>query len=1037
MTLRFDQPEWLWLLLPVVALASAAIFRLRGEETVRLGTIIAFRVLVMGALVVALARPAVIRRHDDLAVVALVDVSESVRRFGSAAALEETRRPVLASIRDWIRSAAEDRRPDDRIGLVVFDGRPTVVAVPRRVRDPVDEIDVTGAEGTDIAAALRLGSALFPADANRRLLLVTDGNDTVGGVLEAARAAATTRGGTVPIDVLPVTYSIGPDVQIVRIEAPPTGRPGQSVALRVVMESSAAISGSLSLLREGRIVDVDLQSDAFSRRVDVPRGESVQVLVTTLDDAPLSRFEVVFEPDDPARDALDENNRGEAVVTNPGTGAVLVLRGSDERTNGSTGDSPFEELVRSLRRPVVAGPPGILPQDLLGLQAFDLVVLDDVAASQIDPADQARLVEYVERLGGGLLMSGGPHSFGAGGWKGTPIEPLLPVSLELPRRLRQPRAALILVLDKSGSMAQPVAGARASQQEIANEAAAIAIESLAARSYIGVIAFDAFAETVVDLTVNDDPKQIADAVRRIDPNGGTNIAAGLLAAQKMMRRAEGVEERRIVFLTDGRSQTQPIEDVLHELVDEGVTITTIAIGDDTDEATLAHMAAVGGGEFHAVRNPRLLPRILVDSVQVLNQPLIREEPFQALPLATGGRLAQDALGAPDLLGLVITSPREDATAIVELVAAPDEPLLAHWPAGVGYVAAFTSSIEGAWAQQWLTWPGWSRLWSDVIRQASRPGAGGGMALDVTVDGDRLVIVLAVDEASPLDPGALAADALVYDPEGRPTELVLRQVSARRFEAEHTLLESGTYVVAAMPREGGRPLAPLVTGATRPPGAEFRRTRSNLALLREIVELSGGRVLDPEAPSAAELFDRSGMVPVEAARSIWTVLLIAALPLLLLDAATRRIAWSPHRIAEAVRTSVARRRLARSSRATLDRLRTVGGVRVEVDEAARAAAITSTQAQAELAKARRRVERASPQAILRPDPPPDPRTDPRTDVPSSPRAASVTSTPRSADASSTPESPPVPSTSPDPSASPEQTTTESLLEAKRRARDRLG
>ncbi|HMN96206.1 MAG TPA: VWA domain-containing protein [Phycisphaerales bacterium] len=1034
MSLRFEEPAWLVLFVPALLLAALSVLRLRGEEPLRLATIVGLRLLLITALVAALARPSIVRKLDDLAVVALVDVSQSIRRFGFAGSSDAPwagaaegsprGRSMLAEIRDWIRSAAEARRPDDRIGVVVFDGEPTIVSVPRRVRDPVDEIDIVSADGTDIGAALRLGSVLFPSDANRRLLLVTDGNDTVGDVMSAVREATMTRRGVIPVDVLPITYSIGSDVQVIRVEAPPTGRPGQIVPLRVHLEASAPVAGELLLFREGRIVDLDPASSSSGRRVTVPAGRSVEVIMTTIDDAPVTRFAVVFEPDDPAADAIVENNRAETLTTNPGTGAVLLLRGRGDAA-GASDDGRFAALLRSLGRPVVAGSPESMPGDLLALQAFDLVVLDNVGAAELDPHRQSMLVEYVERLGGGLLMTGGRNAFGAGGWRGTVVEPMLPVSLELPRRLQKPRAALVLVIDKSGSMSYRVAGTRTSQQEIANEAAALAIESLAARSYVGVIAFDTFPQTVVDLTVNENPKAIADSIRMISPGGGTNIAGALVAAHQMIRRAPDVDERRIVFLTDGVSQTQPIEQALRDLVAEGITLTTIGVGDHVDEALLERMAQIGGGEFHPVRNPRSLPRVMVDSVQMFNQPLLREVPFRAAAMPTGGRLAQAADGAPDLRGLVLTSPREDPGAVVELAAAPDEPLLAHWPAGVGYVAAFTSSIEGEWARQWLEWPGWSGFWSDVVRQASRPGAGGGLALETAVDGPLLRVALTVDEAAPIDPQALEVEAFVYPPEGRPVAIALRQVSARRFEAEHFMREPGLHVVLAAPREAGRPLAPLVAGDTRPAGEEFRRTRSNLALLREIAESTGGRILDPASPAALELFDRAGMDPIEAARSIWALMLTMALPLLLLDVASRRVAWSPARIAAATRSALRRRSAAKGAVGSLERLRRVGAARNTVDEAARAAALSATAERARVASRLREESRTEGSGA------------PALSAPSSsgpgPGEARDSGSPP-------PQRPAVPAEagrSEPPREGEERSTTSSLLEAKRRAHGRFG
>lgn len=962
MSIGFEQPAWLWTLaaLPIVLLLAA--IRLRGEEPLRLGIILLVRGLLFALLIAALARPALVRTHRDLSVVALVDVSESVRRFGALgpqdASASAGASASIRAAREWLRDAAGKARPEDRLGVVVFDGRSAVVSVPRRGELLEDDLDRAMEEGTDIASAIRLGAALLPPDTLGRMVLISDGNQTVGDALAVAREVAAGSRGGLPIDVLPIPYLAGPDVRVARLEAPPAARPGQLVVLRAVLEATEPRRGRLELTREGEIIDLDPDGPGTGLAVDLPAGLSVHRLCAMVDDRPVQRFSVLFIPEG-GPDSIPENDRADAIVTNPSAGAVLVLRGD---AGGAPRPSPLDELIRSLNRTVVSGPPESMPQSLLELQSFDLVVLDNVSAAQLGPQGQELLATAVDRLGAGLIMGGGPNSFGAGGWLGTPVAPLLPVLMELPRALQQPRAALVLVIDKSGSMAYPVAGARTTQQQLANEAAALAIESLAARSLIGVVAFDHDAQVVVPLQPNDDPQAIADAVRRIRPQGGTDIASGLAAADRLLRdaapdrpttnrgdapRRSPPLEKRVVLLTDGHSRRGPIDQAVEGLIAQGATLTTIAVGDDTDEGLLREIAQRGGGRFYPVRNPQTLPRVLVDSVQIMNRSLLRETPFVPLPQPTGSRFQSLLSGAPALGGLVLTARREEPTAIVEWVAPQaldedrtvDEPVLAHWSAGLGRVVAFTSSIDGPWASQWLEWNGWSLLWSDLVRLAARPALGAGLALETSLDDDRLTIEVTVedpgdslsplDDSALLDPASLAATATIFGPAGRPTNVPLRRSGPRSFSAQTRLAAPGAFVLAVSPTSAGRPLAPLVTGLTRPHGAEFRRLQSDVRLLREIAESTGGRLLDADEFGARSLFDRSGMAPVRSQRGIWPWLVWAALMVFLADAAVRRIAWSPERIRKALDTAAetARNRGAAGA-ATVARLRqaTQGGSR---------------------------------------------------------------------------------------------------------------
>lgn len=944
----FEEPAWLWALLGLPAVLGAGAFILRGGDLTRTLAVLAARAALLLALVVALARPVLFRDHQGLSVVALLDVSASVRRFAEldAEVGEKPPIPFITSVRGWLRRAAESSRPDDRLGIVVFGGRSAVVSMPRRGASLDDDLDQALAEGTDIASAIRLGAALLPRDSLRRLLLISDGNQTTGDALAAAREVWSASGRPLPIDVLPLPYVAPPDVRLVRLEAPAAARPGQVVTLRAVLESAAPVRGRLELTREGEILDLDPDGPDTALRVELPAGASVHRLMTVMDDRPVQRFVATFLPEG-GPDSIPENDRADAVISNPAAGAVLVLHGGQAAPGAAIGDGATESsivrLLRTLNRAVVAGSPEALPESLMELQSFDLIILDDVAAAQIGPERQAVLAQAVDRLGAGLIMGGGPNSFGAGGWRGTPLEPLLPVLLDLPKSLRAPRSALILVLDKSGSMAFPVAGSRSSQQQVANEAAALAIESLATRSLVGVVAFDQQAEVIVPLQPNDDPQAIAEAVRRIRPQGGTDIAAGLGEAQRMLAALPADSpgrsiEKRVVLLTDGRSRPGPVDEVVAALVAQGASLTTIAVGDDTDESLLRSVATRGGGRFYPVRNPRILPRVLVESVQMANRSLIREVPFVPLPQPTGSRLQALLADAPALGGLVLTARRPDPTAVVEWVAPATEsdsgeesdPLLAHWSAGLGKVVAFTSSIDEPWARGWLDWPGWSAAWSELIRLAARPALRGGLLLETQLDDDQLTVLLAVERPaddepdSSLNPDLIGASLILYGPQGRPLDATLRRSGPRTFSAKLQLPEPGAYVLAVAPTSSGTPLAPLVAGITRQHGEEFRRLRSDIALLREIAEATGGRLLSLDELDAARLLDRTGMAPIRSERGVWPWLVWLAVALLIMDVATRRIAWSPSRWRAAIDSTLegAKARGAEGA-ATVARLRSVG------------------------------------------------------------------------------------------------------------------
>ncbi len=912
MGLSFAQPVWLLLALIAIPLGVIGLRWMRTMSAARAWSAVIARSLLIALVAAMLAGTAAVRRTERLAVIAVVDVSGSVRHFADLGREPDGRpRQATSAIRDWLQHAIHEslrsgaRPNEDLFGAVVFDGAAVAVLAPRPIstlgadaRGVQDiPLDLRLSEGTNIEDALRLAAAMIPPGASARLLLASDGAATTG---DAVRAAQELSGGTgggdasivrrTPIDVLPLAYGAQPEVAVEFVDSPPQAASESTVAVRIGLRAAAPARGTLFLLREGELVDINGAEPGAGRRVEIGAGTHVEVAEVRLDEKAIHRFAAVFEPDSGA-DTIAANNRGESVTVTPGRGAVLVLDGvskGDPRGSGAA----LPSALRSAGLEVHVAPPGGLPPDLLSLHAYDAVILQNVAAEEIPRSAQALLVDYVSALGGGLVMVGGPDSFGPGGWNGTPIEDILPVRLDLPEQLVIPSAAIVLVLDSSGSMGQRVLGGSRTQQDIANEAAALAIETLDRKDLVGVVTFNNVSQTLVPIGPNEDAQATADRVRAISPGGGTNLNPALAEAGRMLRSVEA-NVKHVIVLSDGRSRGSSEEalNIATDLASDGVTISTIAVGDEADVQTLSAIAARGRGAHHRVLDPYSLPRVFIREIRVVRKPQIRETPFTPVILPSGSPLTAGVGGSwPRLFGLVLTQRRPEPTITYAAEAPSGEPLLAHWNVGLGEVAAFTSDAH-RWAAPWLDWSGYGQLWTQIVRGVARPpGRTAGALFTEVVDGRLHIRLEAADESgAPLD--LLTVPGLLYEPDSsRPRDIRLTQTGPGVYEAEVDAERSGNYVVALTPRQGQRALPPLISGASRASGAEYRRLRSDVSALRRLAEQTGGRVFDLNRPQDATLFDRSGLQPMLASTPLWRVLLVWALVVFLFDVGTRRVAW---------------------------------------------------------------------------------------------------------------------------------------------------
>ncbi len=926
MSLSLQDPWWLLLIAAAVPLAALGVRWFRAMSRTRRWTCVLLRALVLAALAAALAGATLLREVDRLAVIAVVDVSGSVERLfdpgRDAAGRPLTLSERIGAFLDAASGRAEGasnvptRRADDLSAVVAYDSSPLVVGALES-RSPASflpsplpiEPDAEN-EGTNTAAALRVAGALVPPDAAARILLFTDGNDTAGDAVEAASAihrsapraarAGRGRGGgeakseaayTIPIDVVPLTYTVPREVALTSLEAPAAAPAESTVQLRVTLTATAPTIGLLQVSREGQpipMADTD-PSGGGGRRLTLQPGTTIVRVPVHLPAGRVHRFEAIFTPDDPRTgDTIAVNNRAQAVTLTPGRSWVLIVDGAS-----ATGDDPAAgTLAATLRAGGLAVdslPPVAVPNDPLWFQQYDLIMLQNVPADALADGVSGTLASYVTDQGGGLVMIGGPDSFGAGGWKGTPIEPILPVRLDLPEQLISPAAAVMIVIDCSGSMGFRVGNSRRSKQAIANDGAAVAVKAMDKTDLVGVIIFNNHHEQLIPLGPNTDPDRSAELIRGITADGGTNLPPALEAAWHELRAVKA-DVKHIIVLSDGRSQgTEQLVPLAQNIHADGIRVSTIAVGDEADVATMASIAGAGDGTYYRVIDPSLLPRIFLKAVRVVRSPLVREKPFQPVMLATGSPITQGLGTPPPLDGLVLTQARTESGVTYAMATPTGEPLLAHWSAGVGRVAAFTSDAS-RWAAPWLNWPGYARMWIQMVRTIARPQPDRGQELAVDLDGDELVVRLVARDADGRPIDNLDVPAVLNGPGGRRVQVRLVQTGAGEYRVRVPASDPGSYVVSLTPRLNGRALPPVVGGVARSGGAEYRRLSSNEQRLRQIAAAGGGRVLSLDRPAEAAIFSRDGLKPAIARAPMWRWLLVAAIGLYLLDVASRRVAW---------------------------------------------------------------------------------------------------------------------------------------------------
>ena len=95
-------------------------------------------------------------------------------------------RSYREAVLDYLARSGQDRTPEDLLGVVVFAGSSMAVSIPSASTGPDIEIEYQLVDGSNIDTALRFAQRMFPPDAARRIVLVSDGVETGGDALRAA-----------------------------------------------------------------------------------------------------------------------------------------------------------------------------------------------------------------------------------------------------------------------------------------------------------------------------------------------------------------------------------------------------------------------------------------------------------------------------------------------------------------------------------------------------------------------------------------------------------------------------------------------------------------------------------------------------------------------------------------------------------------------------------------------------------------------------------------------------------------------------------
>ena len=676
--LTFFQPVWLLLLIPLATAWFAWPLPARGLKVLRAAV---FLFVVLAVAQIAIRLP---DRAGTVVVVA--DRSESMPQNSDA------------SEKEIVGLLHKAMGPRDQLGVVGFGRDAVVEQSPQRTEFAGFTADI-GNDHSSLNDAIETALSLIPADGGGRILVLSDGKWTGK---DPAAAAARAAGRGVAVDYRLITRPQTSDVAIQSFLTPQSVEPGQAFVLSAWVQSPTEQQIQYQLRRGDDIISSGTKS--------VTAGLNRLMFRDRAGKAGVSEYTITVKG--AQEDPVPENNTARALVGVEGAKPILVVSAAGEK-------SGLVKLLQGGMLDVVGKTPEQCNWPLEEVSQYSAVIVENVPAGKIGMSGMETIAAWVENTGSGLAMTGGQKSYGPGGYFKSPLERVMPISMEMRKEHRKMSIAVVVALDRSGSMSMPAGGGRI-KMDLADLGTVQVLDLLSPMDEFGVFAVDTVAHQIVPLdTVEHNVGYRSKILSIGSEGGGIYIYDALVASAGMIQHAQA-QTKHIILFSDAADaeQSAHYEEIVAKLREADVTVSVVGLGTehDCDANMLKDLARRGGGECYFSDNPDEIPRIFAQDTFTIARSTFVDQPTAFSFTAGYSLLGAQPVSAPPSLGgynLCYIRPQANLAAITS-----DEykaPVVATWNAGNGRVLCYLGEADGKYSGDFVKWNQTGEFYSTLAR----------------------------------------------------------------------------------------------------------------------------------------------------------------------------------------------------------------------------------------------------------------------------------------------------------------------------------
>ncbi|HBM79404.1 MAG TPA: hypothetical protein DD426_00970, partial [Clostridiaceae bacterium] len=708
---------------------------------------------------------------------------------------------------------------------------------------------------TSIERAVASCISMLPHGDKKRIVLLTDGEENAGNSLKMASSLI---GSGVDLKVYKIDRNLKNEAAVESVVVPKILNIGDKFNAVVNITSTEKCSAKLTLYSGSE--------KAFEKDVVLEKGNNRFVFKDTANEGGFRSYRAIIEPQ---LDTMSQNNEASTFTDVKDKPRVLVIEDADGEADEVIKMLEFSGM--DYRLVSASSAPGCI-SDMI---RYKTIITCNVSAENLKDDFLNSIESYVKDFGGGFIATGGENSFALGGYYKTPIEKVLPVNMEMKGKKEVPAISIMLVIDKSGSMRD--GSGDITKVDIAKEAACRVLDSLRqGKDEIGVIAFNDTAFKVVESKKVDDVDKIKDDIGTIRADGGTSIIPALEEGYDTLKKSSAVI-KHIILLTDGQAEDSGYENLLENINKDNITVSTVAVGRDSDRKLLQEISKTTGGRNYYTDEFANIPRIFAKEIFLASGSYLNNREFTPNVVCNHSILSGIAeKGLPKLLGYIGASPKD--TSRVLLTSDQDDPILTIWQYGLGRSVAWNSDITGKWSANYVSWDKNLKLWQNIINWTIQDYGIDDASLEAVSEGSLGNITFSGGSEGE----EIETIATVISPSGEKRNVKLNPVAPGQYGGSFDIKDTGNFMVNVKQMKNGEIVKSAATGLSVQYSSEYSMKRDSSVLDRLVRETGGRYIKKPDEVYKGRIKDITG----------WTdltyVLLMLLLFLFLMDIAVRRL-----------------------------------------------------------------------------------------------------------------------------------------------------